>query len=83
MYSDYPRSVPNYLAPAILSTLFCCVPFGVVAIVYAAQVDGKVAAGDYAEAEDLSNKAKGWSTASALSALAVLAASACVALANR
>jgi len=32
---------------AILCTLFCCLPFGIVAIVFAAQVDGKLAAGDY------------------------------------
>ena len=30
---------------AILVTLFCCLPFGIVAIVFAAQVDSKVAAG--------------------------------------
>jgi hypothetical protein len=61
-------SVPNYLAPAILSTLFCCLPFGIVAIIYAAQVDSKVAAGDYAGALDSSNRAKTWSIASAVSA---------------
>ena len=33
--------VPNYLVHAILVMIFCCQPFGVVAIVYAAQVDGK------------------------------------------
>jgi interferon-induced transmembrane protein len=38
--------VPTYLAPAILTTLFCCPPFGIVSIVYAAQVNGKLAAED-------------------------------------
>ena len=37
--------VPNYLVPAILTTVFCCLPFGIVSIVYAAQVNGKVARG--------------------------------------
>src|SRR5438128_1439779 len=35
--------VPNYLVQSILCTLFCCLPFGIVAIVYAAQVNSKVA----------------------------------------
>ena len=35
--------MPNYLAQAILVTIFCCLPFGIVSIVYAAQVNGKVA----------------------------------------
>jgi t-SNARE complex subunit (syntaxin) len=45
---------------AILATIFCCVPFGIVAIVYAAQVDGKVAVGDYAGAVATSHKARNW-----------------------
>lgn len=54
------QKVPNYLVQAILTTLFCCLPFGIVAIVYAAQVNGKVAAGDYAGAVEVSGKAKTW-----------------------
>lgn len=54
-------SVPNYLVWAILSTLCCCLPAGIVAIVYAAQVDGKVASGDYYGAVESSNNAKMWS----------------------
>lgn len=53
-------AVPNYLVQAILVTLFCCLPFGIVAIVYAAQVNGKVAAGDSYGALDASRKAKTW-----------------------
>jgi len=54
------KSVPNYLVQAILCTVFCCLPFGIVAIVYAAQVNGKVAAGDIAGAEAASKNAKMW-----------------------
>lgn len=54
------QEIPNYLAPAILTTLFCCLPLGIVAIVYAAQVNGKVAAGDYQGAMDASSNAKTW-----------------------
>lgn len=55
--SGTPVSVPNYLVPAIIS-LFCCLPLGVVAVIFAAQVNGKVTAGDTAGALDSSKKAK-------------------------
>src|SRR5215207_6143316 len=50
-------SVPNYLVLAIIS-LFCCLPLGIVAVIFAAQVNGKVAAGDTAGAADAAKKAK-------------------------
>ncbi|MGH8025829.1 MAG: CD225/dispanin family protein [Pseudoxanthomonas sp.] len=52
--------IPNHLVWAILSTLFCCLPFGIVSIVFASQVDGKLAAGDIAGAREASAKAKFW-----------------------
>jgi phage FluMu protein Com len=52
--------VRNYLVEAILCTLFCCLPFGVVAIVFAAQVNGKLAAGDYQGAVEASRTARTW-----------------------
>ncbi len=55
-----PRSVPTYLVQAILVTLLCCLPFGVVAIVYAAQVNSKLGVGDFDGAEEASRKAKKW-----------------------
>jgi hypothetical protein len=60
MNPNAPRNVPNYLVQAILVTIFCCLPFGIVAIVFAAQVNGKLAAGDYAGAVQTSNQAKMW-----------------------
>ena len=53
--------VPNYLVQAILVTILCCLIPGIVAIVYAAQVNGKLAAGDVAGAQQASNNAKTWS----------------------
>jgi hypothetical protein len=52
--------VPNYLVQAILTTVFCCLPLGIVSIVYAAQVNGKVAAGDRAGALESSRNARLW-----------------------
>jgi len=50
-------TVPNYLVPAIIS-VFCCWPLAIPAIIFATQVNGKVAAGDIAGAQDSSKKAK-------------------------
>jgi len=61
-----PKKVPSYLVEAILVTIFCFQPFGIVAIVYAAQVDGKLASGDYAGARYVSERAKNWCLAAFL-----------------
>ena len=50
----------NYLVWSILSTIFCCIPFGIVAIVFASQVNTKWQAGDYAGAQQASQRAKTW-----------------------
>ena len=50
-------TVPNYMVPAIIS-IFCCWPLAIPAIIFASQVNSKVAAGDIAGAQDSSKKAK-------------------------
>lgn len=55
--SGTPEKVPNYLVPAIISAV-CCFPLGIIGVIFAAQVNGKVAAGDIAGALDASKKAK-------------------------
>jgi hypothetical protein len=55
-----PPNVPNYLIQAVLVTLCCCLPGGVVAIVYAAQVNSKLATGDIPGAQAASRNAKLW-----------------------
>ena len=52
--------VPNYLVQSILVTLCCCLPFGIVAIVSAAKVNGLLASGDYEGAVKASEDAKKW-----------------------
>jgi hypothetical protein len=49
---------PNYLVWSILSTILCCLPLGVVSIVFSTQVNTKWALGDVAGAQDASEKAK-------------------------
>jgi hypothetical protein len=48
----------NYLVWAILTTLLCSLPFGIVSIIFAAQVDGKWQRGDHAGALQSSRRAK-------------------------
>lgn len=55
-----PPQIESHMLGAILSTLFCCLPFGIIAIIYAAQVSDLVAAGNYAAAAEKSAKAKNW-----------------------
>lgn len=52
--------IPNYLVQSILVTICCCIPFGVVAIIFAAQVNSKLAQGDVAGAQAASKNAKMW-----------------------
>ncbi len=59
---DRPRgsAPPNYLAASILTTVLCCPVFGIVGIVYSAQVNQKWAEGDYAAARSASSTALIW-----------------------
>ncbi|MEU0568064.1 CD225/dispanin family protein [Nonomuraea sp. NPDC005983] len=50
----------NHLVAAILTTLFCCLPFGIVSIVKSSQVNSKWQAGDYQGAMQASEEAKTW-----------------------
>lgn len=56
----------NYLVWAILSTIFCCWPFGIPAIINATKVDSAFNRGDYAGAKEYSRKAKKWTITSAI-----------------
>ena len=71
---DYPRrpDIPNYLVQSILCTVFCCMPFGIVGIVYAASVNSKTASRDYRGAKQASESAKMWCWVSFGSHLALI-----------
>jgi len=83
-YGAPPFAKPsNNLVGAILATLFCCLPTGIAAIVFAAQVDSKWAAGDWNGAKESSRKAQMWSNISlGLGLLAIIAWAALAATSN-
>lgn len=57
----YPTQPPDSnLVWGILCTVLCCLPLGIVSIVYASKVSGLWAQGRYAEAQTASNNAKKW-----------------------
>lgn len=64
MYGQQHRQAPqkpeSYLVWSILATLCCCLPAGIVGIVYSAQVDSHYNNGRYQQAIDASSKAKTW-----------------------
>lgn len=53
--------IPNYLVQSILVTVCCCLIPGIVAIVYAAQVNGALAGGNFEYARRCSRLAYIWS----------------------
>ena len=60
-----PPRPSSYLIPAILVTLFCCLPGGIVSLYYASQVNFLYEAGEIQKALDASRKAKIWTLLSA------------------
>lgn len=59
-----PQRPKNWLVESILTTLFCCMPFGIAGIVYAAKVDSMYNNGDYRGAQFASDDAKKWTMVS-------------------
>jgi hypothetical protein len=68
-------SIPNHMALSITATIltlcFCCIPFGLVPLIFSAQVNSKLADGNYAGAQSDANNAKLWSWISIGVALAI------------
>ena len=57
----YQQEAPkNFLVESILVTLCCCLPFGIVAIIYASKVSNLVAMGDLNGAYNAAKQAKMW-----------------------
>jgi hypothetical protein len=67
-----PPMPENYLVFAILTTVLCCLPLGIVSIINATKVSTLYALGDYSGAQKASNDAKKWAMWSAIVAGIVL-----------
>ena len=71
--NTYGRQAPLGVCPdtnlvwGILCTIFCCLPLGIVSIVYACKVENLFYAGNVAEAIDASQKARKWAIYGAVS----------------
>jgi len=55
-----PPRPDSYLALALISTIVCCLPIGIVSIIYATKVNSLYADGYYDEANRASKNAKTW-----------------------
>lgn len=62
--TDTSKCPPTNLVWAILSTILCCLPIGVVAIVYASKVSNHFYNNNYLKAKKASDRALYWSLAS-------------------
>ena len=51
---------PTYLVLSVIVTIFCCLIFGIIGIVYGSKVDPAWNAGLYDEAREYSRKARNW-----------------------
>ncbi len=61
------QSYPNVSSPlvwSILSTIFCCLPTGIVSIVYASQVNSLLSVGSFQKAQKAAGAAKIWALVS-------------------
>ena len=61
----------NNLLWAILSTVFCCLPLGIVSIIYAIKVDDLYKHGDYQGAQDAADNAMKYAKYGAICGLVV------------
>jgi hypothetical protein len=68
-----PQQPKNWLAESILVTLLCCLPFGIVGIVNAAQVSSRFASGDYDGSLRASQEAARWTKISFWVGIGVIA----------
>lgn len=59
---DIPARPKSWLLESILVTILCCMPFGIVGIVYAIRVNSLYDQTDYEEAKRVSDNAKRWTT---------------------
>lgn len=67
-----PNPPKNWLVESILVTIFCCLPFGIVGIVNATNVNSRYNAGDHDGAQRAANEAAKWTKLGFWIGLAIL-----------
>ena len=70
-YGARPPMPDTYMVWAVLVTVFCCLPFGIVSIVKASQVSSLYSQGRYQEAVAASEAAKKWAIWSAVAGVVI------------
>lgn len=60
MNDDFDRKPSSNLALAVIVTVLCCIPFGIISIIYASKVDSAWTVGRHEEARMYSRKARNW-----------------------
>ena len=53
-------AINTWMVPAVLATIFCCLPFGIVSIVFASKANSALSVGNYQQAQVEADKAKTW-----------------------
>ena len=54
------EKVNTWLIPSVLVTMFCCLPLGIVSIIYAAGANDALSKGDFQLAREKASGAKTW-----------------------
>ena len=70
-YGVQPPMPDTYMVWAVLVTVFCCLPFGIVSIVKASQVSSLYSQGRYQESVAASEAAKKWAIWSAVAGVVI------------
>jgi predicted RNA-binding Zn-ribbon protein involved in translation (DUF1610 family) len=71
MLPTYITPPPDYLIWSILSLVFCCVPLGIVALIYSIQCKSAIAAGRYNDAVKHSKTAFQWNLVSLIAGILI------------
>ncbi len=71
---DVPSHMPLAIVATLLSVACCCLPFGLIAIIPASMVSGRVELGNISGARTMSGLALGWSILSLVVSLGSLGA---------
>ena len=71
---DIPSHMPFAIVATLMSVVCCCLPFGMLAIIPAAMVSGRVEQGNLSAAKTLSGVALGWSLLTMIVSIGSIAA---------